>query len=290
MKIGIIGAGKVGSAFAIGLQAHGHEIHVCSRSDESAQELVARLGMKGTNTLMHVVENSEVIFITVPDTRIRRVAGEILEKAGTGAVAGKTFLHCSGATTSEALAPLEEAGGFTGSLHPLQTFADRENGWKGLYGSYFGYEGSDGALPAVQAVKECFNGSLLWMKQDDKALYHAAACILSNYTVTLSYIAGMLFEKIQLPPEEAVAALQPLLEKTVQNVGNMGSPGALTGPIARGDAETLEKHMAAIGEKAPELAEVYRTLGQWTVQLAMKKGSIDKDVGEKLTSLLKVEI
>lgn len=287
MKIGIIGAGKVGCAFAIGLREHGHEVVAASRSTEALEELASRLGADVSATLEQIVYGSEIILITTPDSQIQAVAEAIGQIVEPGAARGKVFLHCSGALTSDVIVSLVGTGAATGSLHPLQTFADRQEGWRGLYGICYTFEGVRDALPAAEAISRCFGGSLLTIRKEDKALYHAAACLLSNYTVTLSYLAGILLEKIGLGTEVGAAVFQPLLDKTARNIGAVGSAAALTGPVARGDRETLAKHMTALRERAPELVGAYSTLGQWTVRLAMEKGSIGREAAEKIVDILK---
>lgn len=288
MKVGIIGAGKMGCALALALKQKGATLSgVYSRNEASAWFLTDRLGEPFENNLARTVGDSEVLLVTVPDSAIEEMAREISTKVGHLDLCWKTFLHCSGALSSDALESLRLQGGYTGSLHPIQTFADRENGWKGLEGIYFGFEGCTEAKEHAGKIVEMLGGHMLVVEKKDKPLYHAAACILSNYTVTLSYLAGNLLDSIGIGRDTGVKAFMPLLEKTVKNIGELGSAGALTGPISRGDSRVVEGHIKAMEEQNPGMGQVYRLLGRMTAELALKKGSIGPLDMEKLYKVLK---
>jgi len=285
MKIGIIGAGRVGSAFALALTGNGDEISgICSRSDQSVAFLSDKLGRAFINDVSSTINEADIVLLTVPDTDIAKVAAKIREDGSLG-IEGKTFLHCSGALTSSELEPLNRAGGCTGSLHPIQTFASRDEGWKRMQGIFFGYEGSAEAREKALCLVKPLNGTLLDIRPEAKPLYHAAACILSNYTVTLSYVAGMLLDKAGIGKVLGIKAFMPLLVNTVENIAAGGSLNALTGPISRGDSITVAGHLMALDDKDKVLSEFYRVLGRITVQLAVDKGSID---GTKAGILLEV--
>lgn len=286
LKIGIIGAGRVGCALAIGLKEKGFEIAgIYSRSGNSVEYLNSRLGINVINDIFPTVQNSDAIFITVPDGQINGVAEKI--NINIRDVRGKIFLHCSGASTSDELALLHDAGAHIGSLHPIQTFADSENGWKGLDNIYFGFEGSEKSLIFARVIVNAFNSKLLIIDKENKTLYHAAASMLSNYTVTLSYIAGKLLGKAGIETAAGMEAFMPLMKRTVENITASGSAAALTGPISRGDVKTVEAHIIKIKEETPELLEVYKALGRKTIEIAALKGSITSEYAEKLKDLFK---
>lgn len=288
MRVGIIGAGRVGCSLAIGFKRKGHDIAgVFSKSPESVQELAEHISGHFDNDLKAAVNCSELIFITVPDTSIRQAASEIVSSLEPSEIKGKVFFHCSGALESGYLNDIEECGGLIGSLHPIQTFASKTEGWKGLDNIYFGYEGSEEALQCANAVVDIFNGSLLRIKKEDKPVYHAAACIISNYTVTLSYLAGNLLEKIGIQPEAGSKAFMPLLKNTVSNIEALGSLKALTGPVSRGDSEVVAGHLRALNDKCPEAVDAYRTLACATLELASKNGRLTGDKLNQLFNILK---
>lgn len=287
MRAAVVGAGRMGCAIALGLKSKGHEISgVCSRSKDSASYLCDMLGIASGSDLARTVGNSDLVFITVPDDAIEAVSLEIGRTAAKEAISGKTFLHCSGALTSEALVHVADMGAKTGSLHPIQTFADRENGWKGLDGIYFGFEGSDGAEAVARRVVEAFNGSMIRVEREGKPLYHAAACTLSNYLVVLADMAEGLLESAGADYAGGIEAFMPLIQKTLDNLARLGSKKALTGPVSRGDFSTVEGHIEAIGHKCPGYEEIYRLLGYHALLIAQKRGGLSAQSLDRLKTIL----
>ncbi|NJD02215.1 MAG: DUF2520 domain-containing protein, partial [Ruminiclostridium sp.] len=257
MKIGIIGAGKVGTAFALALADNGAEISgICSRSEQSVDYLSGKLGRIFINDIARTINNADIVLLAVPDSVIAGVAVKIHEYSAS-AVSRKTFLHCSGALTSSELEILARDGGCTGSLHPIQTFASKEEGWKGMYGIFFGYEGSAEAREKALRLVGILKGTLLDLKPEAKPLYHAAACILSNYTVALTHISGMLLDEAGIDKNMGIKAFMPLLRNTVENIAAKGSLNALTGPIARGDSVTVAAHLSALDGREDIFFELY---------------------------------
>lgn len=288
MQIGIMGAGKVGCALAIGLKGKGVRISgVYSRSNDSAVYLNNRLGLAVPNDIVWLVKNSDTIFLAVPDKEINILANTIAKTVESSALKSKVFFHCSGALTSDELSVLAELGGVVGSLHPLQTFADKENGWRGMESIYFGFEGCKEALLCAKEIMGLLNGSMLMLDKESKPLYHAAACILSNYMVTLSYISDNILASIGIQSGEGTKAFMPLIEKTVENIKSLGALKALTGPVSRGDCGVIRQHIEALNGRNPEMVEVYKSLGRKTVEAALKKGSIDGNVADNLNECFK---
>lgn len=288
MRVGIIGAGRVGCAIAIALKEKGYIISgVYSKSADSANYLNNMLDLTLSNELIETVINSEAIFITTSDKAIRDIADQITCQVGKFDISCKTFFHCSGALNSEEMNVLSQIGASVGSLHPIQTFADKENGWKGLNDICFGFEGSDEAKTYAEEIVKALNSRMLIINKDGKVLYHAAACILSNYMVTLSFMAEGLFEKIGLNSEIGLKAFMPLMEKTLDNIKENGSLNALTGPVSRGDYAVVERHLKELDEKSPDLSYAYKILGIKTVEAAFKKGSLDNEGIRKLNQLFK---
>jgi predicted short-subunit dehydrogenase-like oxidoreductase (DUF2520 family) len=288
MRVGIIGAGKLGCSMAIGLSKIGFEVAgIYSKSYDSALELNKILFTKLENSLYATVKNSELVFVTTPDNTISQVADDVANLIIGENIKGKYFFHCSGSLTSDVLEPIRLAGGFTASLHPIQTFADRLNGWKGLFGIYFGYEGEVRAKDTANEIVKAFNGTLLTIGKADKPLYHAAACILSNYLVTLSYVSGKLFDEIGIDPGIGFKAFSPLVKQTIENISTSGSVKSLTGPISRGDFDVIEKHIKGLTQRVPEVLEVYKVLGRTAIEVANAKGSLDEYAAEKISNILK---
>jgi predicted short-subunit dehydrogenase-like oxidoreductase (DUF2520 family) len=284
-SIAIIGAGKVGSALGILLQQKGYvAAGVASRTRESAEQLARRLSCPVLNN-REAAARAELVFITTPDRNIAPVAAEI---AGAGGFRpGQVVAHTSGAHAAGELQGVREAGALAVSIHPLQSFAEVRAAMENLPGSYFALEGDQKAMPLARQVVEDLNGKCFTISAADKPIYHAAACIASNYLVSLMHFATGLYAKFGLGPKEAFDALYPLVQGTVANIAKIGPTGALTGPVARGDAPTIAGHLKAFQELDPRLQELYSMLGRYTVKVALEKGSINNQQSEELNKLFK---
>jgi predicted short-subunit dehydrogenase-like oxidoreductase (DUF2520 family) len=130
-------------------------------------------------------------------------------------------------------------------------------------------------------------GHWIELKASDKVIYHASAVIACNYLVTLVKSATDLWQAFDIPRGQAVQALLPLIRGTIHNIDTVGIPQCLTGPIARGDAGTVEKHLHALRETAPGLLSTYRELGLQTIPIALAKGKINQHQAEELEKILK---
>ena len=154
-------------------------------------------------------------------------------------------------------------------------------------GSTFCIEADEPVLSLLRKMADDLGGNWITLRASDKAAYHAAAVMTSNYTVTLVKMAADLWKTFGIPQEQAVKALLPLLKGTVHNIETIGLPGCLTGPVARGDAGTVSKHLQTIKAKAPEILAAYKELGTQTVPVAAAKGTINKEQTRQLELLFK---
>ncbi|HET8813006.1 MAG TPA: DUF2520 domain-containing protein [Gaiella sp.] len=199
----------------------------------------ARLAERG---LVAAGRPSDVVLLCVPDRAIAEVAA--------GIAPGPWVAHVSGGTPLAALAPHVRRF----SLHPLQSFT-LDRGAEQLDGAWAAVSGENGeALVVATSLAEVLGLRPFTLADEHRALYHAGAAIASNYLVTLRRAAGELLTRADVPPE----ALDPLIRRVVENGFQ------LTGPIERGDWETVERHRAAIAEHAPELLESYDALARLT--------------------------
>jgi len=191
-------------------------------------------------------EQPELVILCVPDRVIGEVASEI--------AAGPWIAHVSGATPLAALDPHTQRFG----MHPLQTFT-RRRGAEQLDGAWAAVSGDDeAAVAAATWLAETLGMRPFRLDDERRAAYHAGAAIASNYLVTLRHAAGALLEAADAPPE----ALDPLMRRVIENGFE------LTGPIQRGDWETVERHLQAIHDSCPELEPLYRVLADATVAVA----------------------
>jgi len=285
-KIAVVGAGKVGSALALLLNRQGYPVTgVASKHITSANRVAQQLNVPATVKPEEVTAGAEVVFITTPDRVIAQVAAEIDELGGFKP--GQVVFHTSGAHAADEVGAARRSGALAASLHPLQSFADVKMAMENLPGSYFALEGDQEALPLAEQIVKDLGGKSFFIAARDKSLYHAAACIASNYLVSLMHFATGLYSRFGLSREEAFAALFPLVRGTINNISQVGPASALTGPVARGDGPTLAGHLEALNEVGAQELELYCKLGLYTVKVALEKGSINAEEAKKLEEILR---
>ena len=285
LKAGFIGAGTTGTALAVRLSQKGWPVvAVSSRTLSSAQKL-ARLvpNCRVCHTAQEVADVAELVFITTPDDVIARVCGEVQWHEG------QSVVHCSGAHSLDILEPARELGAAVCSFHPLQTFADVDQAIENLPGSTFALEAEEPLLSMLKELTSLLNGNWVVLRPGDKVLYHAAAVFACNYLVTLVKLALDLWLDFGVSSKEATRALLPLLVGTINNIANIGLPDCLTGPIARGDSGTIERHLRALETKSPSLLTTYKELGLQTIHIALAKGKVNEQKAEEMEALLYLE-
>ena len=289
-RIGFIGAGKVGTALAALLHARGVNVRaVAGRTTTSSHRMAvaARLEPGTATSRAATVAHSDIVFLTVPDDAIGPLCQEIAASGGWRE--GQGVVHCSGALSSSVLQPAAGLGALVASFHPLQTFASTEAAVAHMPGSTFAIEGDAPLVEQLDRLALLLDGVPIHLTATQKTLYHAAAVMASNYTVTLAALAADLLVGQGIAPDTntALRYLMPLLRGTIDNLDTLGVPAALTGPVARGDAGTVARHLAALDQTAPELAQVYRDLGKSTLPIAAKKSRLARETIESLKQALK---
>jgi predicted short-subunit dehydrogenase-like oxidoreductase (DUF2520 family) len=283
LKLGFIGAGTVGTALAARLSQSGYPVvAVASRTPASAQKLAQAVGgCRVFDSNQAAADNAELIFITTPNDAIAPVVAEINWHPG------QSVIHCSGADSVDILEPAKKAGAKVGAFHPLQTFASLKQAIDNMPGSTFGLEAEEPLLSTLKEMASALGGNWVVLKASDKVPYHASAVIACNYLVTLVKLAGDLWQSFGVPPQKATQALLPLLKGTLHNIETIGIPNCLTGPIARGDIGTINKHLDALTKTTPHLLPTYRELGLQTVPIALAKGKIEQSRAKELETALK---
>ena len=285
LSVGFLGAGTVGAALAQCLVGAGYRVvAVSSRSKASALRLVAQApGARALCNAQEVADTAELVFVTTPDSAIPEIAGMVRWHPG------QMVVHCSGADSTDVLEPARAQGAWVGVFHPLQSFATPAQALENLPGSTFALEGESPLIEVLERMAEALGGRSLRLRPEQKALYHASAVIASNYLVTLTAVAASLWQEFGVDRHEAVAALLPLVRGTVANIERVGIPDCLTGPIARGDSNTIRKHLDALASHAPALLPLYRQLGYQSVPLAVEKGALTSEKAEEIKKLLAEE-
>jgi predicted short-subunit dehydrogenase-like oxidoreductase (DUF2520 family) len=203
--------------------------------------------------------SDEVLLLCVPDRQIVPVADQLIDAGALPRMIG----HTSGATSLEPLAEAHTGGGAF-SIHPLQTVP---NEYTDLSGSSAAVAGSDAStLATAEGLARALGMEPFEVDEADRALYHAAASIASNFLVTLEQTAAEILEGISV--KEPRRVLMPLIRQSIDNWGRDGA-AALTGPIVRGDSETVAAHRAAISGSRPELLGLYDAMAERTAAIAV---------------------
>lgn len=271
-RIGIVGVGRAGGALCRALDAAGYRIGaVWSRTHARAAALAQEVGALATETPCDVALEADLIILAVSDDQITPVAARIARVCAAHDPGSRSVVHLSGTYGAAALQSLAEVGVTIGALHPLQTFADERS--PVLPGTTFAIEAPEPLHTTLHELVVALGGHPLDLAASDRALYHAAAAITANYAVTLLAQAVALLEQCGVPPERGLQALVPLLRGAVDNLDRLGLPDALTGPIARGDAGTVRRHLEALAARAPEALALYQALGLATLPLAVQRGA-----------------
>ena len=190
---------------------------------------------------------------------------------GTGMLGKRhVLLHCAGASSAQDV--LGEATGKVagiGTLHPLSAIADGKLAMRALKGTVFGVEGDTVGRATATTMVGLLGGVAMALDSSQMASYHAAAAMASNYVVAALDAAAAALTAVGIPPDRAAAALVPLARGALDNVASRGTTNGLTGPVRRGDARTIQRHLDALTGK-PELAEIYRALARRAVEIAAR--------------------
>jgi len=285
--IAIIGPGVVGRAVGRLLRQKRFPIKaVAGRTPERVRAALKFIGGgRAARSAASAARGAGVVFLTTPDRMIQTVCEEIA--AARALKRGAVVLHCSGAYDAGILASARERKAYVAALHPLQSFASPEAAVKRMKGSYFTFDGDEAALPVAGQIVKALGGRMVHIPPQNKALYHAASCVLSNYLVAIADLGLIMLGLSGLRADEAARAAQPLLRGTVENIGVLGVPDALTGPIARGDVETVERHLRALAVLPRPVRRLYRELGLYTVRVAQRKGTLQPADARGLVRMLK---
>ncbi|HZD59890.1 MAG TPA: Rossmann-like and DUF2520 domain-containing protein, partial [Anaerolineae bacterium] len=230
-------------------------------------------------------KEADVILITTKDGQIKAACDDLV---GHGAVMpSHTVMHMSGAASLDLLASAKAVGAKVACLHPIQSFASIELAIERLPGSYFGLT-DDGAARAVALqIAHDLDGTVVEIADKDKPLYHAAACVASNYLVTLLTIAEEMYRAAGFEKDAALEAMIPLVKGTLANIGSAGTVAALTGPISRGDVATIEQHLRSLSGLSADTVAAYRAMGLRTIDIAVKSGTLHSEAADKLSAVLK---
>jgi predicted short-subunit dehydrogenase-like oxidoreductase (DUF2520 family) len=278
-RIGIIGAGRLGSALAHALLAAGYPLEmISSRQLSDAERLVSSLPTVSSVTVDNLVQECDFVFLAVPDEYISQLAFSLPWSSS------QAVIHSSGSLNLDVLSVAKKKGSLTGCLHPVQTFLKRDSPLESrdrFANIVCGIEADSPLDIWLVELVESLGAYSIRLENVDRALYHSAAVFASNYVVALLSAATRIWTLSGLSEREGRIALQHIMNVSVNNLADSTFSDAVTGPITRGDWQTVKKHLSAL-DSEPELQKLYSRLG---LEL-LSASQIDLDVKIKITKLL----
>ncbi|MBI2428277.1 MAG: DUF2520 domain-containing protein [Ignavibacteriales bacterium] len=267
--ITIIGAGAVGHSIALALFYGGVKIDgIYSLRGKTARALSKKVKARISGPISALSDVSERVILCVPDKEIASVATILTQQCRS--LKSRIVLHTSGAHSSSELLPVKIKGASIGSFHPMQTFpANKRISLKGVWCAV---EGERSALKFAKQLAKIFHAQTFTISKEEKVLYHAAGVFASNYLVTLLSVVERIAIESGIQRKNLWKIYGNIIRQTLENVLSSSPAEALTGPIARGDVETVAGHLEALsGKKLNYLVPLYSALGIETARLARKK-------------------
>ena len=268
MNVVIIGAGKVGRALAQGLRATKHSVKLVPARR-------ARPRLRG---------RVDLVVLAVRDPELPALARELAEERWVPR--GAAVVHVAGALGPEVLAPLRPHCAGIGLAHPLASFASARHPPR-LDGALLLVAGDRAATRRAGELGRSLGLAPATWRRVDAASYHAAAALAANGAVALIAAAAQVLVDAGAPRRPAERALGKLLASVAENIGHLGLPGALTGPIRRGDAQAIARHRAALSRQGTEIKELYSVLGRIQLELSRQLGEASPDALDEVARALR---
>lgn len=280
LKIGLIGAGRVGVTLSRALQNHGHSIVAAHAiSDSSKQRVQEFLPATDLLDIPQIIENSQTILFAVPDDVLPGLVNGIAQTIGFKK--HQFVIHTSGRFGIEVLAAAKAQGALPMAIHPAMTFTGAASDVERVIGCPFAITTSDDLLPIAAAIVLNMGGREFVVAEEDRVIYHAALSHAANHSNMVINQSKQLLKEIGI--ENPGLFLSPLVSAAVENALTMGIE-SLTGPIVRGDVETVKAHLHALESK--EILDTYRALAKVTVQHSLLNKKISKATADELLDLL----
>jgi len=260
LRIAIVGPGRLGTALAMELRSAGYTIsEIVSRNNIASKRKAAILARK-VRALVSTIDtaraNADVVWFCVPDREIKNAAHQLASAIDWKR---KIAFHCSGALLSDELNILWRQGAAVGSIHPMMTFVT--GSIPSLNGVPFAMEGDTAAIRAARRIVRDLDGEAFTIRRQHKIAYHAWGSFASPLLVATLVTAEQVARDAGLSAVAARKKMLPIVRQTIANYEMLGPAGAFSGPIVRGDAEIVRKHLQVL-RKAPEAREVYLALAR----------------------------
>lgn len=265
IRFGFIGAGKVG--FSLGKYLNENKINVIgyySKNPHSSKEAAFFTNTKQFQNLNELVNNSDVIFITTPDSQIQQVYSELKQLN----IRDKVICHCSGSISSTIFSNVKNYGAYAYSIHPMFAISSKYNSYKDFQKAFITIEGDEKFKDYFVSLFKNLGNKVGVISSENKILYHAACVTVSNLVLGLINKGVNFLETCDFSREDALNALFPLIENNVENIKKQGLVDSLTGPVERGDLCTIVKHCEVLNENDKEL---YKLLSRDLLEVAKIK-------------------
>jgi predicted short-subunit dehydrogenase-like oxidoreductase (DUF2520 family) len=281
-RLAFIGAGRVGCVLGAAFSKAGWEVTaVASRDPERQQRFQSVVpGARAFAEPLAVLDEADLIFLTVPDDAIAGVASSML------LYSGQALVHTSGALPASVLAPAMAAGTNAGSFHPLVSFTDFDQALADLHGSTIAVEGDAALLPVLAELAETIGAHAVTLPEGGKAAYHAAAMMAAGGLIGLLDAIAQVAVLAGLDEKTAVAVYAPLARQALANAERLGIDAALSGPFVRGDVGTIRSHLAVLGELAPTALLLYVEVARRELAISQRRGNLTPETVGQLEALL----
>ena len=266
LKLNVIGCGRLGKTLAFLLRKSNRVCiqDIYNSSISSSENAVAFIGEGTACHALKQFRSADLYLIATPDDAIETACKQLVEQAAPKP--GSLVFHCSGLLSSDSLESVRAVGCYTASAHPIFSFSNPLKDVENFAGTYCSLEGDEQALEIISPVIAGIGAQIFLLSKESKALYHAACVFSCNYLITLSAMAEDCYQKARLPHDLAKTLVNSLMMQTLNKLRDTSALKALTGPIQRGDKETLKKHLHVL-KPFSELEQVYKSLGKSTVPL-----------------------
>ncbi len=282
LAVGVVGAGRAGTAMAAALARAGHRVVAASAVSQVSLGRIARsLPQVRVARPEQVVEASDLVLLTVPDDALPGLVRGLAETDVP--MEGRLMAHASGRHGLAVLDPAVRAGALPLALHPVMTFTGRADDVDKMTGISFGVTAPEQLRPVAEALVVEMGGEPVFIAEDKRGLYHAGLASAANHLVTLVTSSSDLLREAGVP--DPARMLGPLLGAALENALALGDQ-ALTGPVARGDAETVAAHVEVIAKVAPEALGAYLALARLTADRALAAGTLTSADAQRLLGVL----
>lgn len=273
-RVGILGAGRVGSSIALALSGNKVPVlSVVSVTSHSASVLAKKINCKIFSNKIEDLRTCNIIIVSVPDRQLKATAKRVIQIRFTHN--SVLLIHTSGmygATIwNQRTSENKEVKFWTAAMHPLQTFVARMDASPEIFKTYFALDGKNKPVSIVKHIVQILGGKSIMISDNDRATYHASAVIASNFLVALSHASTELLRQIYSQSNGLEKIILPIQQQTLANISKYGAAAALTGPAMRGDKQSIRLHKKAIQKHSKDILKIYTALTSYCVALSEKR-------------------